>query len=1281
MGLNTGRCRLKFRALPARVSLSLARNPTASRGISLARASSHLTRVTPRPPRHKWPSLPSRGFAAEAEALHGQDAQEADGADDCLDALVHFYRAAVDLGARPGVAAPRKQSRDGGGGNCGWCSTLSLDFVSGPLEATGMAETVSGATMEAAKILLDKMSRDAVTMALPGEGQLDSSASPQEMDQFILSSASLLTGRPVESIRQDAVTKIKVNRELDSQIPSWIVKILIDGVEVSPERIRVVGGHTEEQVRPYAEEIARLATVTHINAEMKKSTPVESDSDLVLGEKCMHAMQRTLKQAEREGLLPGEGSAPEHDEPPSPEVDRIRRWRQSREKAAERSLELKRLRGKAQGLKGKAVLPMNEAAGEVLEIVASNQYSIIIGETGSGKTTQVPQILLDAAIDEGVGANVNIICTQPRRIAATSVAARVAAERGPGLSSNVGHHVRHSAQLPKYGGSITYCTTGVLLRQLQVAPDDVMDGISHIVFDEVHERSIDLDFTLIIIKRAMAERVQAGKSCPKIILMSATVDTSIFKDYFHDARLGTLAGDCVVLRVPGRTFPVQRHYLEDVMTELAAAHAPAQLEPLLSHGERSDIAEELGLEPSGEDKKNRRKKQFRAEEDGEAERADESVAFPPLGLCLTLIAHIVKTTATGAILVFLPGFGEIEKLKQKLTNSRPLGVEFQDEKKFRIFQLHSLVEKDQRTVFDKVPSGVRKIVLATNIAETSITIPEVTAVVDTGTIRQMQYNPIMKRQELRTVFVSQSNLAQRAGRAGRVQAGHYYGLFSEDRISTLPQLPVAEMRLADLASLGLAIRAQREPFPIGDFLAEAVEPPAEAAVVAAVRDLTGIGAITEDERITHLGQLLARLPLHPSLGKLVVLGVIFQCLDPMIILGVASEVKPFIRATPETGEEANAARFRFADGSFSDHLMLLHAYNAMRAAARKTQFFSMDSWCRRHFLRPVAVRHIELAARQVEATLSEAGLISLFGTDASRQKKLRHAFGPPHLNVHSRDEAYISAVLAAGLSANMAWVRRQKQRKVLGYASPDIGLLGMPGSFSPMMPLGVATKRDVLPHLPVMLFESTFYSDVSRSTAMTAVTPISPLTVALFGHRPRAPTAEDLAYLEANKLPVGNLVVGAAPADARRSNRKVHRLSLMVRPDEEGGDGGEGERLPADEARDVLLRFRVGLEGMVDGTMRALRRGRSVNKDPARRLFVRGLVDVVAADGFRGPRLAMKRIAQRLLERKDTTKPKVAAASELYRIDGVTGSTSGRPAPKPAPLPGRKQWGDYKTPL
>lgn len=291
----------------------------------------------------------------------------------------------------------------------------------------------------------------------------------------------------------------------------------------------LAGGATPARVRSFGASgrLSRKARGPGSGASFGKSLP-QTALEVDLNKTCWEAIQQTLTRAKRDGLLAGRDTAAEWAEPLPVEAVRLQRWHQSRETARKKSIKLSTRRRAATPPpppEGTTPLSMTEAADAVLSFVAANQYSIIAGETGSGKTTQVPQILLDHAIDNGVGANVNIICTQPRRIAATSVAIRVASERGEHLGQTVGYHIRHKAELPKYGGSITYCTTGVLLKQLQSCPDDVMEGISHIILDEVHERDIAVDFVLILIKRTMIERVRARKPFPKLILMSATADT------------------------------------------------------------------------------------------------------------------------------------------------------------------------------------------------------------------------------------------------------------------------------------------------------------------------------------------------------------------------------------------------------------------------------------------------------------------------------------------------------------------------------------------------------------------------------------------------------------------------------------------------------------------------------------------------------------------------------------------------------------------------------------
>lgn len=848
------------------------------------------------------------------------------------------------------------------------------------------------------------------------------------------------------------------------------------------------------------------------------------------------------------------------------------------------------------GSAGKVILPMNRFAAQVIETVAANQFCTIIGQTGSGKTTQVPQILLDKAIHDGMGSAINIICTQPRRIAATSVARRVAAERREELGHTVGYHIRHETVLPRYGGSITYCTTGILLKQLQ-SPDEVLDGVSHIVLDEVHERDISLDFTLIMLKRSFIERARIGKPIPKLILMSATIDTGIFQHYFADPRLGPLAAQCPALHVPGRTFPVQRHYLNGILNTLVGN--PKHFAPLENDLDRW----------------------IRSESSFERHQVNKSVQMPPLALFSTVIAHVVKTTQSGAILVFLPGLAEIRDVKTLLTEGNPLNLDFKDATKFQVYQLHSLIEEDQRTVFHESAPGIRKIILATNIAETSITIPDVTIVIDSGLIRQMQYDSTRRISELRTVFVSQSNISQRAGRAGRVQAGSYYGLFHEDRMETLSPLPIPEMRLTDLADLGLTIRAQQNPAPIAEFLADAVEPPPQKAVDAAVSDLIGLGAITKDEMITNLGQVLAKLPLHPALGKLIILGILFECLDPIIILGTAAESSVWERGTLETEGAANAMRFRFAEGTFSEHFALLHAYRDLRAAIEQSPGLNTYAWCRNHFLRPIAMHHIDQGARQVEEILAEAGLIRSVPVRGQHGKKMFNSmFGPPYLNANSRNKSLIRAVLAAGLQPNMAWGTFAKSGHLKSFATPHARRLGFAMSWLKMLPLP-SIPKSLKSKLPLMLFDASVFTDKTKSTFLSTVTPVSPLVAALFGDQPRAPSNEDKAWMDsyAKYQNPGNFVLGRAnPSD---SEERTGRLVMFVR-------SAAQEAEEDDKARDALLRLRERLDRTLDRVLCDLARGRPVEGDPEWRGIVDGLVRLVGADDWDGLEKAMQIIRE-----------------------------------------------------
>lgn len=670
----------------------------------------------------------------------------------------------------------------------------------------------------------------------------------------------------------------------------------------------------------------------------------------------------------------------------------------------------------------RAELPMTQYSSRVRQIVHDNVYCVIIGATGSGKTTQVPQILLDQAIETGTGASCNVICTQPRRIAATSVAERVARERAEQLQDTVGYHVRFDAKLPKPGGSILYCTAGILLQQLQHAPDSVFDHASHLVIDEVHERDLTNDFLLITLKYAMAARAAQGKILPRVVLMSATIDAEQFAEYFRNSLPSAKSTDCPTLNVPGRTFPVREYYLDDVVGVMKDMHGPQNLPLLRNHKDTVEYlkAEKVGIDDTLTNTNTRRssvidwKSQASTTTFKDAAHAhDKDDALVPLGLAATTVAHITKTSEAGAILVFLPGMGEIQAMDKLLRLQPPLGVDFDDTQRFQIIMLHSSIQDSQKTVFNPVPKGCRKIILSTNIAETSVTIPDVQFVVDTGKSREKRYDQMRRVTQLQCTWISKSNAKQRAGRAGRVQDGAYYALFTRSRHASMRAVGLPELLRSDLQETCLDVKLQAFNKPVADFLAGAIEPPPPSAVETAMENLIALGALTEEEELTPLGRVLASLPVHPTLGKMIVLGIIFRCLDPMIILGAAANQRRLFLRPLDKRYAVDKIRKNFAGSSQSDHIVLLKAFHeARRAMARNhREAYHMFG---QNFMDRGAFKSIDLAAREVVAILTQAELIK------PRKTETTLLYGGHEMNQNSGSEALIKALLVAGLYPNFA---------------------------------------------------------------------------------------------------------------------------------------------------------------------------------------------------------------------------------------------------------------------
>lgn len=760
--------------------------------------------------------------------------------------------------------------------------------------------------------------------------------------------------------------------------------------------------------------------------------------DMSITDECVRLMRGTLSRVRRAGL-PAQPEELLSDEAISENSMTRRLFPLSTEQARVRDLEMRQKLDKylqdprlEELHRKKSELPMNQYRDRVLELINNNTYNIIVGATGSGKTTQVPQIILEDAIKSGRGSACNIICTQPRRIAAQSIARRVAEERAERLQDSVGYHVRFDPRLPASRGSILYSTTGILLKQLQNSPDRVMDDISHIIIDEVHERDMNVDFLLIVLKKTMHERLSSGRPVPKVVLMSATMDTDLFASYFqsNDPKGGLTA--CPALSVPGRAFPVKEMFLDEIISDMNKSYSQSDLsifrfdkstreyfEANARFCQAQPAKKEAAADSDTRDDEVvidwKQEQTFSA--DGEiiaaAEEKGDSVV--PCGLVAATIAHIANTTRQGAVLAFLPGLEEITAVNAFLRNQSILGVNFNNISKFKLFMLHSSLVEEQTEIFNSVPPGCRKIILATNIAETSITIPDVQFVVDTGKIREKQYDQIRRITSLKCAWISKSNSKQRAGRAGRVQNGNYYALFPKARFDSMRQIGLSEMLRSDLQEVCLDIKAQAFKSPIRDFLAEAIEPPSPKAVNASVLNLQALNALTSDEEITSLGRLLASLPVYPSLGKMIVLGVIFRCLDSMLILGASvAERDIFIR--PLTArQEAQAAKLSFAQGSGSDHIALVNAVRALRRQ-RKSGLYAMRVFAEENFLQVKAFNAIESTASQIEYFLVEAGLIPPT-TVTQRQNS---QFGSPSLNENSSNVPLIKALVVAGVHPNLA---------------------------------------------------------------------------------------------------------------------------------------------------------------------------------------------------------------------------------------------------------------------
>uniref|UniRef100_A0A182T1H2 RNA helicase n=1 Tax=Anopheles maculatus TaxID=74869 RepID=A0A182T1H2_9DIPT len=770
-------------------------------------------------------------------------------------------------------------------------------------------------------------------------------------------------------------------------------------------------------------------------------------------------------------------------------------------------------------------LPIAQYHQEILERMQHNQIIIISGNTGSGKTTQVPQYILEHAAQTKQPCR--IICTQPRRISAVTVSERVCFERNEQLGNAVGYQIRFENRVKPTTNAV-FCTNGVLLRcLLGKGCTQFFQNVTHIIIDEVHERDSYSDFLLIALKDNLVKHPDL-----KIILMSATIESDTFSKYFNQ---------CPVIEIPGRLFPIETVFLEDIllnidtsnrgvrnvrytlmdnrdakqsaegskpgtmnmddetislindilevcwiensphnfqhffllieeenipinfkhtetqMTALMIAAAKGYVDivqKLLDMGANPNIHEKHGYNAfdwacfvNGSDKCSELLKQAMDSPNVATtphlttatsndvkvildayhtstgdEKVDHSLIFD-------IIMFICNHQSEGGILVFLPGYDDIQEQYELITNKAP-ALDC-----LRVCMLHSKMQTiDQHAVFKPVPSGVRKIILSTNIAETSITMDDVVYVIDSGKVKQKYYDSVTSTSSLDTTWISQACATQRAGRAGRTRPGICYRLYSRARHCAMDQYTLPEILRVPLSEICLQTAMIMKDASIKEFLNKAVTAPSAISIKQSIKYLQKVGALDDDENLTDLGYTLAELPVDARLGKMLLYGILFKCYEPVLMMVCILSVNDLFVLPPFGGdkERANKMRHELADNSYSDCYTLIRAYqrwSSIHSVHKRKEL------CNRLFLNHGKLTMVHDLRNKLHAHLSTIGIVKSYG-----------AGNVHNLNEFSSNWSLVKGILLVGFYPNVCYqgkgsrtLKTRFEKKIFIHPSSVIG--------------------------------------------------------------------------------------------------------------------------------------------------------------------------------------------------------------------------------------------------
>nr|XP_026691480.1 probable ATP-dependent RNA helicase DHX35 [Ciona intestinalis] len=523
-------------------------------------------------------------------------------------------------------------------------------------------------------------------------------------------------------------------------------------------------------------------------------------------------------------------------------------------------------------------LPIFQYRNHILYLLEKHNVLIIVGETGSGKSTQVPQYLVESGWTEK--GKHGCLITQPRRVAAVTLATRVAEERGSLLGGEVGYGIRFDDCFDPRETVIKFVTDGVLLREMM--SDPLLKKYNVVIVDEAHERSINTDMCMGLLKK-----IQRKRQDLRIIISSATISAEFFKDFFTIKNAGKSQDNVGVLSVEGRNYPIEVFYSSDPVPD----YVKATVETVL---------------------------------------------------------QIHRHEGDGDILVFLTGQDEVRTAVRLLIDD--LRSRGQDKKKYlKVLPFYSgLHEKEQFKVFERVSRNTRKVIVATNVAETSVTIEGVTFVVDCCFVKLKVYNPSSGIESLIVCPASQASLEQRAGRAGRCRNGKVYRLCPEKEAMSLEKTTPPEMQRSNLMSVILQLKA----LGVDNVLRfHFISPPPAQCMVRGLELLFALGALDQNGNLTSpLGVTMAEFPLNPMFVKMLLESEKFDCSSEIVTIVAMLQVRDVaIFPTNERGKAAMEHRkFAVAQG---DHFTLLNIYDCFINEGNKTK-----KWCEKYYLNYKALK-------------------------------------------------------------------------------------------------------------------------------------------------------------------------------------------------------------------------------------------------------------------------------------------------------------------------------------